>query len=200
MKYIIWLIGFLVVFLTVSLSTNAAMYKCTDANGDVSFSDKACPTQQQEVLKKRTPSISPETDSGESLPPTEGSAFGKIERIKPLPGGKKVTSSSPLAKVYMKFLGAVKRCNRKEMMKHASSTTVQGISSATNEEFKNGCRGFKMLLPRDFKDATEVIEGDKGKIQWLSVKTKTDGSTTETMKSEQTLGFVRENGVWKFGD
>ena len=200
MKYIIWRIGFLVVFLTVSLSANAAMYKCTDAKGNVSFSDKACPTQKQEVLKKRTTSNSPETDSGESLQPAEGGAFGKIERIKPLPGGKKVTSSSPLAKVYMKFLSAVRRCNRKEMMKHTSSKTAQGMSSATNQELKNGCRGFKMLLPKNFKDATEVIEGDRGKIQWLSVKTTTDGSTTETMKSEQTHGFVRENGVWKFGD
>jgi hypothetical protein len=145
-------------------------------------------------------SISPETDSGESLPPIESSAFGKIERIKPLPGGKKVPSSSPLAKVYMKFLSAVKRCNRKEMMKHVSSKSALEMSSATNKELRNGCRGFKMLLPRDFKDATEVIEGDSGKIQWLSVKTTTDGSTTETMKSEQTLSFVRENGVWKFGD
>jgi hypothetical protein len=57
-----------------------------------------------------------------------------------------------------------------------------------------------MFLPRDFKDATEAIEGDKGKIQWLSVETTTDSSGTTTMKSEQTEDFVREDGVWKYGD
>ena len=199
MKYIIWRIGFLVVFLTVSLSANAAMYKCTDAKGNVSFSDKACPTQKQEVLKKRTTSNSPQFDPAETKPDLESNAFPEIERIKPLAGGKKVTSSSPLGKAYMKFLNAVKRCNRKEMMKHVSSKMAQEMSSATNKEFKDGCRAIKMFLPGDLKDATEVIEGDKGKIQWLSVKTITDASGTQTMKSEQIGDFVRENGVWKYG-
>ncbi len=174
---------------------SAAMYKCTDADGNVSFSDKACPEERQEVLKERTTSRPPETK-----PALEGDAFPTIERIKPLAGGKKVTSSSPLAKTYTKFLNAVKRCDRKEMMKHVSSKMAQGMSSATDKEFKNGCRGLEMFLPRDFKDATEAIEGDRGKIQWLSVETTTDSSGTTTMKSEQTEDFVREDGVWKYGD
>ncbi len=174
---------------------SAAMYKCTDADGNVSFSDKACPEERQEVLKERTTSRPPETK-----PALEGDAFPTIERIKPLAGGKKVTSSSPLAKAYTKFLNAVKRCDRKEMMKRVSSKMAQGMSSATDKEFKNGCRGLEMFLHRDFKDATEAIEGDKGKIQWLSVETTTDSSGTTTMKSEQTEDFVREDGVWKYGD
>jgi hypothetical protein len=200
MKYVIWFVGFPVAFLAMTLSANAAMYKCTDADGNVSFSDKACPEERQEILKERTTSRPPETNPAESKSALEGDAFPTIERIESLAGGKKVTSSSPLAKAYTRFLNAVKRCDRKEMMKHVSSKMAQGMSSATDKEFKDGCRGLEMFLPRDFKNATEVIEGDRGKIQWLSVKTTTDSSGTMTMKSEQTEDFVRENGVWKYGD
>lgn len=42
-----------VCFLMISLSSNAAMYKCTDAKGNVSFTDQPCKEQKQEVLKDR---------------------------------------------------------------------------------------------------------------------------------------------------
>jgi hypothetical protein len=200
MKYSTFVIGFAVVFLALSPSANAAMYKCTDAAGNVTFSDKACPAQQQEVLKGRKTSKSPETDPAEPKSDSEKNPFPTLERIKALAGGKKVTGSSPLAKAYMGFLHAVKRCDRKEMMKNVSAKMAQELSAATDTEFKQGCRALAMLLPGDFKDATEVIDGDRGKIQWLSVQTTTDSAGTQTMRSEQTEDFVRENGVWKLGD
>jgi len=51
--------------------------------------------------------------------------------------------------------------------------------------------------PPDFKDATEVIEGNKGTIQWLTVESRKDGKETTTMRSEQSLKFVKENGEWQ---
>lgn len=42
---ILRLAGFPAVLLALSLPANAAMYKCTDADGNVRFSDKFCPTQ-----------------------------------------------------------------------------------------------------------------------------------------------------------
>jgi len=200
MNHIIRLFGFLVVLLTISPSASAAMYKCTDAEGNVSFSDKACPSDRQEVLKKRTTSNQPDDGSVESNPDSEGSGFPKIERIKPLAGGKKVTSSSPLAKAYMGFLNAVKRCDSNEMMEHVSSKMAQEMKLSEGKEFKAGCRALQMFLPEDFTDATEVIEGDRGKIQWLSIETTTGSSGTQTMKSEQTADFIRENGVWKYSN
>ena len=100
----------------------------------------------------------------------------------------------------MGFLNAVKRCDSNEMMNHVSSKMAQEMKLSKGKEFKAGCRALEMFLPEDFTDATEVIEGDKGKIQWLSIETTTDSSGTQTMKSEQTAEFVKENGVWKYRD
>ena len=200
MKYVMSLFGLPVAFLVMVLSANAAMYKCTDTDGNVSFSDRACPEERQEVLEERTTSIPSRSGPIESEPTSKGEVLTSIERIKPLAGGKKVTSSSPLARVFTKFRNAVERCDRDEMMKHVSSKMAREMDSASDKEFKAGCLGLAIFLPKDFKDATEVIEGDKGKIQWLSVETSTDSSGTMTMKSEQTEDFVKEDGVWKFGD
>ena len=47
MKSILWILGFPIAFLTMTLLAIAAMYKCTDADGNMSFSDKACPKERQ---------------------------------------------------------------------------------------------------------------------------------------------------------
>lgn len=72
------------------------------------------------------------------------------------------------------------------------------MSTASKSELWKGCLALRMLLPSNFDDATEVINGDKGTIQWLTVESTTDASGTRTMKSEQTGDFVKEDGVWKF--
>lgn len=61
---------FLPVLLLLSLpvSASAKMYKCTDDDGNVSFTDKPCKEQKQEELKIR----SSNTSSSSSSPSPEG--------------------------------------------------------------------------------------------------------------------------------
>jgi len=194
MKTIKWRLGSPVVLLAVSFAADAAMYKCTDAHGKVTFSDKACQEQRQEVVKERA--IPPST---EPKPRPEGSTFPQIERIRPLAGGRKITRSSPLAQAYLRFADAVKRCDRNELLNSLSSRFTRAIGAAaeSDAELREGCRGLALFLHDDFNEATEVIEGDTGKIQWLSVETTRDRSGTQTSRWEHTEEFVRENGVWK---
>lgn len=190
----------LIVFFTMPLSANATMYKCTDVSGNVSFSDTPCPTEKQEILKKRSHSTPSDTKTTETMPEVNNDIFPQLEPIRPLAGGKKVTSSSPLGKAYMKFINALKRCDLDTMMKIVSNKMAKAMSSATGNECKDGCKLLRMLMPQDLKHATEVIDGNNGKIQWLTVKSTTDASGTRTMKSEQTEEFIKEDGVWKYGE
>ena len=194
MKCIIWLVA----FLFMPAAANAAMFKCTDAEGDVSFSDKPCPEQNQEVLKHT--SATPSASTSATTPEPSSIAQPEITPIEALTGGKKVTGASPLAKAYTAFRAAARQCDRDEMMRHVSSKMAEGLSAATNREFKDGCKALKLFLHSDFKDATEVIDGNRGTIQWLTVETTTDDSGTMSMKSEQSERFVKENGVWKYGE
>lgn len=59
--------------LAASLPVSAAMYKCTDAEGNIAFMDKPCQTQKQEVLKQK--SDKPTFNS----PKTQVGAPSKIE-------------------------------------------------------------------------------------------------------------------------
>jgi hypothetical protein len=195
MKYFICAFGLLFIF----QSADAAMFKCTDADGNISFSDKPCPEQKQEQIKERIYS-SPPVDSSDSLPGSDADEFFTISPIEAQAGGKKVTNSSPLAKAYMGFRNAIKRCDRDTMMKFVSRKMAENIGFTSNLEFKEACKLLDMLLHTDFKDATEVINGDKGTIQWLTIETSTDSSGTSTMKSERSENFVKEDGVWKYGD
>ena len=177
----------------LSSPVTAAVYKCTDANGVVSFSDRPCGGQQQEVMRDRSYRVTEELD----LPAQDDPQF-QIDPIEPLAGGKKVSRSSPLARVYLQFVSAVKRCDRDEMAKHVASAWATDILQADDREFNQGCRVLRELMPADFEDATEVIDGDSGTIQWLSVESSTDATGTSTMKFETTGHFVKEDGEWKF--
>ena len=85
-------------FLTISLSASAAMYKCTDTKGNVSFSDKACPTDRQEVLKKRTPSNQP--DGVQSNPSQSARAAGSrsLSQSNPSPVARRSQVAAHLQK------------------------------------------------------------------------------------------------------
>jgi hypothetical protein len=209
MKKFICLAGFMI----MSAPAAAAMYKCTDAEGNVGFSDKPCPGQKQEALEERSAPVSasspdaadaavPDSDAAETQPAAETGAgvLPDIEPIRALVGGTRVTGASPLGKVYASYLGALRQCNRNEMMKHVSSGMAAEMSASPEPEFREGCRLLLMLLPQDFTDATEVIRGDRGTIQWLSIETKDAGSGTSTMKFEQSQDFVMENGAWKLSE
>jgi hypothetical protein len=178
-----------------SLSAHAAMYKCTEADGNVSFSDKHCPGEKQEALREpAAPSPPPDADDTEP----DAGIFTGPDAITPLAGGRKVTSSSPLAWVYTSYLGALKRCDRDEAMKYVSSRMAAEMAAASESGYsKEECLLLLKLLPKDFENATEVIEGDRGTIHWLTVETTTDGAMTSSMKLEQPEEFVREGGVWK---
>lgn len=195
MKIAILLAG----LLSVSLPVSAAMYKCTDTDGSITFKDKPCDGQAQELLKKKTFSKPrPEPANLKPIKTKSSETSSRFEPIKPLPGGKKVTSSSPLGRTYMKFLHALNHCDRDRMMQYSSGSMAEGMKTANNLEFKTGCRLLQDFMPSNLDDATEVIEGNSGKIQWLSVKSNTDSSgLTEKFTSEHTEEFVKEGGVWK---
>ena len=178
----------ILLFLILPLSVSAKMYKCTDANGNVSFTDKPCQNQKQEILEKSsTPKPS------ESKPETENNDFQESKRFKPMPDGTKVTSSSPLGKVYMKFISALNRCDFNEMIKYSSGETIKHMSPSGDAQSKDICKELQKILAQDLKGATEVIDGDKGKIQWLFVSS---GANTK-VRSVQNENFIRENGAWK---
>jgi len=195
MKIVILLVGILV----ISSPANATMYKCTDVDGSITFKDKPCESQAQEVLKEKS-YTRPGTPASNSFD-SSSSTLTPLEPIKRMSDGKKVSNSSPLARVYMKFLVSLKRCNRTEMSRYVSRKMVEGMKTTSDTEFRNGCRVLVDLLPKDFDDATELIEGDKGKIQWMSVESTTDSSgMTTKFTSEHTEKFVKEDGSWKYGD
>ncbi len=62
MRYTLAFVG----LLTVSLPVSAAMYKCTDTEGNVTFMDKPCQEQKQEILKERTASKLSKSKSSET--------------------------------------------------------------------------------------------------------------------------------------
>ena len=185
--------------LTIAGGAHAAMYRCTDAAGNTSFSDKPCPTMEQKVMKERRyPAPKKKSPGDVSLPEISGSG---IEPIKPLPGGRKVRRNSPLAKAYRNAVALMKRCDRSELQAFAKNPEKESpatdLDSLSESELKEQCVQFGMIFPRaDFKDATEVINGDKGTIQWLTVETTREGGETSTMRSEQTVNFIKKGGVW----
>jgi len=204
----------LIALLAASLPVHAALFKCTADDGSVAFRDTPCRDQNQEILKDSSyasPQPSTKTGGGDSSldrPSTAATPASNdmeglftLERIKALEGGKKSSASSPLGKAYMRFLRAMQRCDRASVIKVVSRKTQQKLNAAFDEDAaqaRKECKMLSTLLPGNLNDATEVIDGNRGKIQWLTVATNTDGSTTSTMKSETTQDFVKEDGVWRF--
>lgn len=179
--------------LLLASPATAAIYKCTDANGQVSFSDKPCEGEMHEVVPERTYRRSQEpTQFLQAAPAVQ------LQSIERLQGGERVTGSSPLAQVYMSFIGALRTCNREEMAKFVPAAWAKDLLEIDDAELSQGCVLLGALLPRDFNDATQVIDGDRGPIQWMSVESTTDSNGTATMTSEMTGHFIKENGVWKF--
>lgn len=191
MKDILVLIG----ILAIPMSVNAAMFKCTDADGKVTFSDKPCPEQQQETLKElavpKPPEASPET--GDAATTETGPA-------EPAASAQPVTDDSPLAVVYKNFLAALKKCDRGEMLKYGSVKIVKDLARMSDTEIKNQCEQLQNFLPNDFTGATEVIDGDKGSIQWRNEAISAGESGSSTMKSLYTANFTQEDGAWKYGE
>jgi hypothetical protein len=122
--------------IAMSSPVHAARFKCMDADGNISFSDKPCPGQKQEALKE--PSVSaaePEVDAAAPVGAADVGGMPEIEPLTRLAVGTKVTSSSPLAKVYTAYIEAVRRCDRAEMMKHMSSAMAAEMTAAPDSEF-----------------------------------------------------------------
>ena len=199
MRNVILLLG----ILAVPIAVNAAMFKCTDANGRVSFSDQPCPDQQQETLKENTVS-KPGATTAESegdAGPAEGEASA-TEQAPGTAGAEKqeVTNDSPLAIAYMNFLKAMKQCDRGEMLKYGSGKIVTDLAQTSDADLQKQCELLQNLMPADFTGATQSIEGDKGTIEWRSESISTDEQGPTTLKSLYTVNFSRENGAWKYGD
>jgi hypothetical protein len=194
---------FLWIFLGLAMcnGANAAMYRCTDAAGKTSFSDKPCPTGNQELLKERH--YSPPKKEPPANSTLQKSGAPGIAPIKPLAGGRKVSRSSPLAKAYRSVLGVFERCDRAELKEFTSKNKKENtqpfdIDSVSESDLIEHCEQFGMIFPQpDFKDATEVIDGNHGSIQWLTVENREDGNDATTMRAEQTLKFVKQNGEWQ---
>ena len=108
--------------------------------------------------------------------------------------------SSPLAKVYMQFIAALGRCNKSEVAKHASLQTAAEIRSTSDADLKAQCRFLKSNARTDFHNATESITGNRATIRWEEEESHTTGDSTFRMSTSETLNFVKENGVWKFGE
>ncbi|MCZ6712099.1 MAG: hypothetical protein O7B25_17170, partial [Gammaproteobacteria bacterium] len=95
------------------------------------------------------------------------------------------------------FLSTLRSCDRASVTKVVSRKMKQSLNAAYDKDAtqaREECRMLAMFLPGDLKDASEVIDGNRGTIQWLTVKTDANG----TMKSETTQDFVNEDGVWPF--
>jgi hypothetical protein len=104
-----------------------------------------------------------------------------------------------LGKAYLAFLRTLKSCDRASVTNVVSRKMRQSLNAAYDKDAaqaREECRMLAMFLPGNLKDASEVINGSRGTIQWLTVKTDANG----TMKSETTQDFVNEGGVWRFGD
>ena len=204
MKYVLVLIG----ILAIPMSVNAAMFKCTDADGKVTFSDKPCPEQQQETLKElavpKPPEADPETGDAATTedagPETGDTATAETEAAEPASGPQLVADDSPLAAVYKNFLAALKKCDRGEMLKYGSVKIAKDLARMSDTDIKNQCEQLQTFLPTDFTGATEVINGDKGSIEWRNEAGSTGESGSSAVKSLYTANFTRENGAWKYGD
>ena len=196
-----------IALLAASQPVHAALYKCTADDGSVAFRDRPCRAQKQEILKENTYS-SPKPHNAVDRPYAAAALndmedFFTIEPIKALQGGGKSSAGSPLGNAYLGFLRTLNRCDRAGVTKVVSRKMQQSLNAAYDEDAaqaKQECKMLAMLLPGNLNDATEVIDGNRGKIQWLTVETSTDGSGTTTMKSETTQDFVKEGGIWRFGD
>ena len=197
MKDILVLIG----ILAIPMSVNAAMFKCTDADGKVGFSDKPCPEQQQEVLKEPAVSKPAETnpETGDATA-TDDAATTETEPVETATGAQFVTDDSPLAIVYRNFLAALKKCDRGEMLKYGSVKIAKDLARMTDTDLKNQCAQLQNFMPKDFTGATEVIDGNKGTIQWGNKASSIDESGPSTMKSIYTVNFTQEDGAWKYGE
>ena len=191
MKVVLVLIG----ILAIPMSVNAAMFKCTDADGKVTFSDKPCPEQQQETLKEPAVSKPPEAS-----PETGDAATTETEPTETATSARPVTGDSPLAVVYMSYLAALKKCDRGEMLKYGSVRIAKDLARMSDTEIKNQCEQLQNYLPSDFTGATEVVTGDKGTIQWRNDASSIDEAGTSTVNSLYTVNFTREDGAWKYGD
>jgi len=178
------------------------MFKCTDTDGKVGFSDKPCPEQQQEILKEpavsKPPEASPETGDAAA---TDDAATTETEPAETAATGAQfVTDDSPLAAVYRNFLAALKKCDRGEMLKYGSVKIAKDLARMTDTDLKNQCAQLQNFMPNDFTGATEVIDGNKGTIQWGNEASSTGESGPSTMKSMYTVNFTQEDGAWKYGE
>lgn len=178
--------------LLLASPASAQVYKCTDANGQISFGDKPCGTQQEVVEIREQPArrdvalATPDDFSNQSAP-TEPSA-----------GGNAVSGSSPLASVYMGFISALNRCDRDALARYITADMAAEMQATNATEFTAGCMILREFMPSNFDGATEVINGDTGTIHWSIVESSSDGDSTSTMSWETSAEFVKEDGEWKF--
>ncbi|MFQ5471117.1 MAG: hypothetical protein ACE5EH_12610 [Gammaproteobacteria bacterium] len=169
------------------------MHRCWQ----VIFTDNYCPEGAQIVEKdkkvlKSVKSVTKKPDWFKEMLP-------HVERVKPLPGGQKVTSSSLLANAYRTYYRAISRCDRKKLTElelNKIADSADSVTRLSNAELRNVCKFAKETLPApEFENATEVINGNKGRIQWITVKKNQKG----TLELEDNVYFRKENGIWKGG-
>ncbi|WLQ13397.1 DUF4124 domain-containing protein [Hahella aquimaris] len=77
-----------VVFLLLSGMAEAGIYKCTDASGNMTFSDRPCPGQKQEQIKKDAAPVATDDEGSAS-----GEALGSDFCSKSIGNGKDWLSS-----------------------------------------------------------------------------------------------------------
>lgn len=66
--------------------------------------------------------------------------------------------------------------------------------------FEIQCRALKSFARTDFANAFEKYEVDTAKLVWEEQEERRDGNATFRSSSTVTVNFVKENGVWVFGE
>jgi hypothetical protein len=173
----------------LSVAVHAELYKCTNADGSVGFSDKPCQAAKQETIRLHS------GPAARAAEPDDGSSFEKVASAT----GRKVTGSSPLGNVYMSFVSATKRCDRAGMAQLSSAATANEIMATSEAEFREACQMLQLLLNPDLHNATEIINGNRATITWKDEEITYDGNERTRFSAEQTVDFIKESGQWKFG-
>lgn len=183
--HLIWL-------LTISNVASAELYKCTDTSGAVTYQAMPCIEMSEEIL---TVQPSPEIRSN-----NEKKNVQVVNPSKPQVEGTRSSTNSPLAKAYRRFINSLSGCRRSRVLKQVSEATRAEMALLSLVNFEIQCRALKSFARTDFANAFEKYEVDTAKLVWEEQEERRDGNATFRSSSTVTVNFVKENGVWVFGE
>lgn len=81
-----------------------------------------------------------------------------------------------------------------------SANTRQEMEATSGSDFKVQCRILRSTARTDFENAMELIEGNTATLKWEDKGERIDGNESFRWSTYETIHFVKQDGVWQFGD